>query len=216
MSTTNTPCQSFRQGSSNCSTIQLIEPEDTLLTSITSSGGRDQSLDESGSMTIPFPNTSNRLFVPFETPKVSRNYRFEYLYIDALGISNPGNVEPVVVDININGFVVDFAGIPLNDGYILRWRVVVQDITISLVVDAPESLRLQLNQDTATFTGTFINPRSTALYGFTELRVENLIDPVETQRLVGVQVVAKTTSNFTVGLNPPPDTTNYYLIARTP
>jgi len=215
MSTTNTPCQSFRQGSSNCNTIQLIEPEDTLLTSITSSGGRDKSLDESGSITIPFPSTSARLFVPFENPKVSSNYRFEYLYIDALGISNPGNVEPVVVDVNINGFVVDLTGVPLDDGYILRWRVVVQDVTINLVVDAPESLKLQLSP-ARTFTATFVNPRSTALYGFTELRIENLIDPVEFQRAINVQVVAKTTSNFTVGLNPPPDTTNYYLIARTP
>lgn len=207
-------CENFQSVNPVCRTVQLIEPEDTLLTSITSSGGRDQSLDESGSITIPVTPTA-RLFVPFETQKVSVNYRFEYLYIDALGIANPGNVEPVVVDQNVNGFLVDFAGIPISEGYILRWRVVVQDVTINLIIDAPESLRLQLNT-ARTFTATFVNPRSTAIYGFSELRVENLIDPVDTQRIVNAQVIAKTTVGFTVGLNPPPDTTNYYLVARTP
>jgi hypothetical protein len=207
-------CQNFQTVNPVCRTIQLIEPEDTLLTSITSSGGRDQSLDESGSMTVPI-GPHARLFVPFETQKISANYRFEYLYIDALGISNPGNVEPVVVDTTLNGFLVDLAGLPLAEGYILRWRVVVQDVTINLVVDAPESLRLQLNP-ARTFTGTFINPRSTALYGFSELRVENLTDPVDFQRIVNVQVVSKTQLNFTVGMNPPPDSNNYYLVARTP
>ena len=197
-----------------CRTIQLIEPEDTLLTSIITSGGRDQSLDESGSMTIPVSEVA-RVFVEFTVPKVSANYRFEYLYVDALGIPNPGNVEPVVVSQNINGFLVDLAGIPVEEGYILRWRVVVQDITINLVVDAPESLRLQLNP-ARSFTATFVNPRSTTNYGFTELRIENLDDPVDSQRVINAQVVAKTTVGFTVGLNPPPDTSNYYLVVRTP
>lgn len=207
-------CRDFNSGGANCSTIQIIEPEDTLLTSITSSGGRDQSLDESGSMTLPVSPVA-RVFVEFETPKVSVNYRFEYLYIDALGIPNPGNVLPVVVDQNINGFLVDLAGVPIEEGYILRWRVVVQDITISLVVDAPESQRVQLNP-ARSFTVTFVNPRSTTNYGFTELRIENLLDPVDSQRVVNCQVSEKTTVGFTVGLNPPPENTNYYLVVRTP
>jgi hypothetical protein len=196
----------------SCRTIQVLEP-DTVLTGLTT-GGTDQSLDESGSMTIPI-GPHARIFVPFETQKISANYRFEYLYIDALGISNPGNVEPVVVDQNVNGFVADFAGIPLAEGYILRWRVVVQDVTINLIVGAPESLRLQLSP-ARTFTATFVNPRANAIYGFSELRVENLTDPADFQRIVNVQVIAKTTLNFTVGMNPPPDSTNYYLVARTP
>ncbi len=206
-------CENFQTSNPQCRTIQLIEPSDTLLTSITSSGGRDQSIDESGSIALSVG--SARLFVPFETQKVSANYRFEYLYIDALGIPNPGNIEPVVVDININGFLVDFAGVSIEEGYILRWRVVVQDITINLIVDAPEDLRLQLSP-ARTFTATFVNPRSTTNYGFSELRIENLTDPVDDQRIVNAQVVAKTTLGFTVGLNPPPDTTNYYLVCRVP
>lgn len=208
-------CQDFQTSNPVCRTVQLIEPEDTLLTSITSSGGRDQSLDESGSMTIPATLTAARLFVPFVTQKVSVNYRFEYLYIDTLGIANPGDVGPVVVNQTLNGFVVDFAGVPLSSGYILRWRAVVQDVTINLIVDAPESLYLQLPQ-ARTFTATFINPRSTAIYGFNELRVENVTDPAVTQIIVNAQVIAKTLNDFTVGLNPPPDTNNYYLVARTP
>ena len=207
-------CSSFTQTNPACKTVQLIEPDNTLITSVTSSGGTDQSLDESGSNTLD-PLGLARLFVPFNTQKVSANYAFEYLYIDALGIANPGNVEPVVVNQNINGFLVDFAGIPIEEGYILRWRVVVKDVTINLVVGAPESLRLQLSP-TRTFTATFINPRNSATYGFSELRVENIIDPVSVQRIVNIQVTAKTTLDFTVGLNPPPDTTNYYLVARTP
>ena len=153
--------------------------------------------------------------MPFNTVKASANYQFEYLYIDALGIANPGNVEPVVVNQNINGFVVDFAGIPLAEGYILRWRVVVNDVTINPIVGAPkicvcnstrpEHLRRPLS---ILATGP--------VYGFSELRVENLIDPVATQRVINVQVAAKTTLDFTVGLNPPPDSNNYYLVARTP
>lgn len=213
MSTTRTPCQNFRSGGSNCRSIQMIEPDDTLVTS-TVSGARDQSLDESGSEIIPL-SSGGRMRVNFVTHKISDNYQFEYLYVDALGIANPGDVMPVVVNKDTFGFLVDLAGIPLSEGYILRWRVVVQDITLSLVVDAPESLRLQLPQ-ADTFTATFVNPRGSTSYGFSELRVENLIDSAATQRAIIVQVVAKTQATFTVGLNPPPDTDNYFLMARTP
>src|SRR5215510_14428202 len=116
-------CQNFTSTNPNCRSVQLIEPDSTLLSAI-SFGGADQSLDETGSTPIPFTLTA-RLFATFSTPKASSNYRFEYLYIDALGIALPGAVQPVVVSTTVTGFLVDFAGIPLSEGYILRWRVVV-------------------------------------------------------------------------------------------
>lgn len=206
-------CQDFTSTNPSCRTFTIIEPDSTLTNAI-STGSHDQSLDEWGSEPITLGNVA-RLHVDFLTPKASINYRFEYLYIDSLGLPNPGDVHPVVVDQTEFGFTVDFAGVPLDEGYILRWRVVVIDITGINIFDVPESLRLQLPQ-ARSFTATFANPRSTTGYGFSELRVENLVDPADDQRVILAQVVIKTQPTFTVGLNPPPDTDNYFLVARTP
>jgi hypothetical protein len=83
------------------------------------------------------------------------------------------------------------------------------------LIDSPENIRIQLTL-TNTFTATFANPRSNTQYGFTELRVENLIDNPAVQHPTIVQVVAKTLTNFTVGLSPTPNSNNYFLVARTP
>ncbi len=206
-------CSDFTSQNPTCRTFTFIEPDNTLAT-VTSSGAHDQSLDEWGSTIIPL-GVPGSIHVDFVTPKASIGYRFEYLYVDALGLPNPGDVEPVVVDQTQFGFTVDLAGVPLAEGYILRWRVIVFEITGGVVFDAPESLRVQLPQaDIATVT--FVSPRSTTTYGFTELRVENLIDPAATQRVILAQVVIKTQPTFTVGLNPTPDSDNYFLVVRTP
>ena len=205
-------CNQFQSQTPACKTFTFIEPDDTLL-SVTSSGVKDQSLDEAGDTVIP--SGVPRMRIDFVTPKASFNYKFEYLYIDALGISNPGDVRIVVVDQNQFGFTVDFAGTTLSDGYILRWRVVVLNLQGGLAIDAPENLRLQLPQ-ARVYTATFVNPRSNTTYGFSELRVENLVDEISSQRVVSIQVAAKTQANFVIGINPPPDTGNYFLVARTP
>src|SRR2546423_8071833 len=106
-------CKDFTTTNPACRTVTLIEPDGTLLSS-TSSGSTDQSLDESGSTIIPVGQA--RLPVAFNTPKASTAYQFEYLYIDALELPNPGDVEPVVVSKSAFGFVVDLAGLPLSTG----------------------------------------------------------------------------------------------------
>jgi len=207
-------CQDFTATNPTCRSVQLIEPDNTLLTAV-SFGGLDQSLDESGSTPVPVGPIA-RLFVTFATKKASSNYRFEYLYIDTLGINNPGAIQIVPVDTNVEGFLVDLAGLPLAEGYVLRWRViVVGQVPIGEGVTTPENLRLRLPQ-ARIFTATFVFPRTTVDYGFTELRVENLITAPDSQRVINAQVVEKTTIDFTVGLNPLPDNDDYFLVARTP
>jgi len=207
-------CDNFTRTNPACRSIQLIEPDSTLLTSI-SLGGADQSLDESGVTPIPISPVA-RLFVTFATPKASDDYRFDYLYIDVLGVNNPGAVVPVLVDANVNGFLVDFAGVPLGEGYVLKWRVVVVGQVIRGVgIDTPEVLRVRLPM-ARIHTVPFEFPRSTDTYSFTELRVENLATPADAQRVVNIQVVAKTTIDFTIGINPAPDNDDYFLVARVP
>jgi hypothetical protein len=63
----------------------------------------------------------------------------------------------------------------------------------------------------------FTNPRSGTNYGFSELRVENLLDPPASQAIIRVQVTAKTISDFTLSVNPTPaNGSHYFLAARTP
>jgi hypothetical protein len=214
-------CSSFSTTSPSCRTITTIEPDDTLL-SATSTGSTDQSLDESGSIVIPFTEGEDsgetaRLTVVFETPKASADYRFEYLYVDVLGQKNVGSVVPIVILQTLTSFTVDLAGIPLLDGYILRWRVVVRDLNLDLTqVDSPENLRVQIVAGEREQVITFVHPRSDTNYGFTELRIENLIDNLIIQRYIGVQVGVKTQLDFTVGFSAPAPNSNYFLVARTP
>jgi hypothetical protein len=199
----------------NTKNVQLLEPDDLILTT-TSSGSMDASLQESGEETL----SAGQMLVEvhFKVTKASPNYRFEYLYVDAFGkIVLPGIINPVVVRANEVSFIVEFAGVPPETGYVLRWRVVVIDTLIGTAQeDFPESLRIQIPADTSFMVVTFENPRSSVNYGFSELRVENLTDPVATQRIILAQVAVKTTINFTVGLNPRADNAHYYLVIRTP
>lgn len=206
-------CRDFTSTSPACRTVTLIEPDSTLL-GATSSGSTDRSLDESG--TTPLAIGATRVQVTFETTKASDSLRFEYLYVDALGIANPADITVVLVAKTQFGFLVDLVGSPPADGYSLKWRVVVIDITTLTETDAPESLRVQIPMAVRSMTVTWTVPRSTTTYGFSELRVENLVDPVNTQRAIIVQVAGKTTGDFTVGISPLVTSNNYFLVVRSP
>lgn len=198
-----------------CGNITIIE------------GNNDPNLTERGEVSLQ--NGQVEVSVTFGTPKASSVYRFEYLYVDAFGVINPGNVPPVVVTQTQYGFTVELAAAPL-DGYVLRWRVDVISISEVSNVDAPESFRVQLPTYSPpgtppipplppqffTLTVTFQNPRSNTLYGFSELRVENLVDDPAVQTPIAFQVCAKTQSGFTIVFTPLPPTENYYLVGRTP
>lgn len=205
-------CEQFPQAGPQCRTIQVIAPDPTMLTGSVQ-GSSDPSIDESGSTPFQFA----ALEVIFLTPKISENYRFEYLYVDAQGILvNPGIVNPVVVLQTRYGFGVEFAGVPPAPGYVLHWRVIVIDVASTILIDAPEEIRVQIPQNARQMTVYFTNLRSNESYGFSELRVENLIDNADTQRIILVQVTNKTTVGFTIGINPRPENTHYFLVARTP
>ena len=204
----------------DCGTIQVIEPDGSLPVG-TAGGSADPTLTERGEFILSAGNSE--IAVPFVTQKASADYRFEYLYVDAFGVINPGTIMPVPVTQTAFGFTVDLAGVPPIDGYILRWRVTVITLGPVSSVDAPESLYVQLIHATLADPPPtpvqdilFVNPRSNTQYGFTELRVENLIDPPADQYPVFVQVVEKRTDGFKVAINPLPNTENYYLAARTP
>ena len=193
----------------NCSTIQLLEPDGTVIGQAV-----DPALNEHGAVVLSAGQTI--VNVQFTTPKANAGYSFEYLYVDAFGEINPGVINPVVITQTLVAFTVDLAGAPDVDGYILRWHVVVYDLTsIGTEIDAPELLYLQLPQANL-FNVFFHNPRSGTTYGFTELRIENLVDDPSTQTPVLVQVVAKFTDHFTIALSPTPPDTNYFLAVRTP
>jgi hypothetical protein len=202
---------------SDARTITLIQPDDLVL-SATSSGSSDLSLDERGELALTVGQASAQ--VVFTTPKAG-DYRFEYLYIDNLDPENISNISAQMSVVPViqtpYGFEVQLAGAPTALGYVLRWRVVVTHISglAGAGLDSPERLRVKLPQADSLLVN-FIHPRSSTDYGFSELRVENLDDPVALQRVILVQVAIKTIYNFTVGLNPSPDNDNYYLIARTP
>src|SRR5215813_2707814 len=121
-----------------CKTIQILEPDPTLTPGLVT---QDPALTESGDVILDVGQTLAQ--VAFVSLKASANYRFEYLYVDTLGISGPGSVEPVVTVQTQSGFTVEFAGKPVEAGYILRWRVTVTDSTLTAPeVDAPENIRV--------------------------------------------------------------------------
>jgi hypothetical protein len=167
---------------------------------------------------VPLSLNQATVHVVFQVPKAG-DYRFEYLYVDGLGLAHPGVINVVPTVQTVYGFTVALAGIPRVTGRFLRWRVVVTTVvqTPGSLTDAPENLRVQLPIDTNTLVVPFINPRSTTNYGFTELRVENLEDDMNLQRPILVQVVLKTLIDFTIAISPIPTWSNkYYLVARTP
>jgi hypothetical protein len=206
-----------------CQTVQLIEPDFTLPTVTLPPPGNDPSLAEAGS--IPLTTGQGVVNVPFTVPKAG-DYRFEYLYVDDLGTtSNPGVISLVPVSQTLYGFTVDISGVPVVDGYILRWRVVVIAISgTPTVVDAPENLYVLMPYEVPdviyphySMVIPFVNPRSNTTYGFSELRVENLIDNPSTMPFINIIVTAKNLDNFVIGASPfPPNGSHFYVVARTP
>jgi hypothetical protein len=198
-----------------CQVIQVIEPDPTLSTAVIPSPGFDPSMFESGD--VPLAINQGTVTVTFQVVKAG-DYRFEYLYVDGLGAIHPGVINVIPVTQTVYGFTVNLAGVPRAVGRVLRWHVVVVTVIQSPgnLVDAPETIRVALPVNANSLVVSFVNPRSTAMYGFTELRVENVIDDPTLQSPVWVQVTLKTLITFTVGISPTPPTANYYLVARTP
>ncbi len=203
----------FQDG--QCRTITLIEPDNTLLTG-SSSGGTDPSLDESGEKAL-YPGQLE-ILVGFGTPKASEQYRFEYSYVDYVNADVPPafTLIPTIDTQTRYGFTAGLSGSPPTAGYVYKWRVIVVSLQSLTGLDTPESIYTQLSNGVAVHNVTFANPRSIDTYGFSELRVENLTDPLTEQTPIAVQVVAKTQTAFVVALSPSPPTNNYFLVARIP
>jgi hypothetical protein len=153
--------------------------------------------------------------VYFQVTKLNATYNFEYLYVDSLQDPHPGAIQVVPTLKSRDGFFVTFAGAPLNELSVLHWRVTIVRTSALVQIDAPEDLYLRMPQDIIMGV-TFVNPRSTTTYGFSELRVENLIDPVNTQPVIHIQVGFKNTLGFYVAVNPRPRNDNFFLKVRTP
>lgn len=200
-------------GVQECNTIQLLEPDGDVPVAV--QGGVDSALDERGQVVLT--DGQSEVSVEFTKPKLNANYRFEYLYVDTLGLVQPGVISAVPVTQTTMGFVVELAGAAIGTGYILRWRVVIVDAEVvsSPTPDVPESIYVNLPQNNV-FSYNFQNPRSTQDYGFSELRVENLIDLPGAQIPIFPQVIVKQEQAFTVLLSQTPNNGNYYLVARTP
>ena len=198
-------------GCPDCPSIQLIEDGSTIILPPV-----DPSLEESGSVNLFVDPITDLIHVNFLTPKASDQYRFEYLYVDALGLVNPNDIIPVPVAQSIFGFTVDIGAVkPVGPGYVLRWRVVVFSLVSTGNLDEPETIYVRLPR-TNIFMYNLLNPRSSTDYGFDELRVENLADLPDQQAPIWIQVVQKTQVSFTIGLSPTPPTDNYFLSARIP
>lgn len=173
----------------------------------------DPSMSEQGELVLT--NGQLSATIQFVNLKSSDHYRFEYLYVDALGLVTPGVISCVPTYQSVSSFTVQFAGAPIATGYVLRWRVVVAASEAVTQLDAPESVYVRLPRSHL-FTYLLVNPRSVNTYGFSELRVENLTDPDGNQTPILPQVVSKQTDRFSVALSTTPNTDNYFLVARIP
>jgi hypothetical protein len=196
---------------SNCDTVQIIEPKGDFLVD---TAGSQNDMDERGDLVLAVGQTHAE--VAFAVRKLNTEYHFEYLYVDALGNQHPGSVQVIPTIRSIDGFGVVFAGAPIAVGYVLHWRVTIVRTSALIEIDSPEDLYLPIPNNSNVLGVTFVNPRSNISYGFSELRVENLVDPVGTAALIHVQVGFKNTLGFFVGVNPRPRGDNYYLKVRTP
>lgn len=195
----------------NCDSVQIIEPRQDLLVD---TAGANSDVDESGSVSLQAGQTAATVL--FQVQKLSGDYHFEYLYVEAPGQLHPGAIQVITVAKATTGFTVFFAGTPIvDDSHILYWRVVIRRTTELLLIDAPEDLYLPMPRAN-TMAVAFHNPRSNVIYGFSELRVENLNDPPAVQAIIRVQVYQKTISGFLLAVNPTPPTNSYFLKVRTP
>ena len=170
-------------------------------------------MDERGQLEIDPGQTF--VDVVFLVPKINANYHFEYLYVSAPN-NNTGAIQAIAAHQSSTGFRVLFAGTPVLEGRILNWRVVIASTSTLVQVGASEDLYVNVPISSTTMTVNFVNPRGQLNYGFTELRVENLIDPPSGQAVIRVQVVSKLENSFTLAINPMAPTSNYFLRVRTP
>lgn len=194
-----------------CDTVQIIEPKGDFLID---TAGSNSDLDERGELPLSAGQTHAEIL--FKVSKLNANYHFEYLYVDAGGIFNPGAVVAIPTIQATYGFQVVFAAAPPISGYVLRWRVTIVQTSSLVQIDAPENLYL-LMPNANLMSVLFSNPRSNTNYGFSELRVENLTEPPAGQAIIRVQVVSKTVSGFIMAVNPtPPVGSHYFLKVRTP
>src|SRR5215469_27358 len=197
------PCPQCTPAGNECMVSQVLEPTDPTLVAV-SSGSIDPAITEQGSLDL---NPGDKIVsVTFNAMKCNENYRFEYLYVDNLSgeVVLQGYVVPIPIAQTVFGFSVDLTGQAIVPGSILRWRVVVIDLSvIGDLLDQPQSLYLQLPMVNL-FVVNLANPRSTTDYGFDELRVENLADTPSAQTPIAVQVVAKTQTTFTIAMSPSP------------
>ena len=210
-------------GIQDCGTIQLIEPTNDLPVDVTGASN-DPTLTERGE--VPLGVGQTQVTVTFQTQKLTAGYRFEYLYVDFIGSvvdnPNPGTITAVPVQQSLTEFIAELAGTPPTTGYVLRWRVVVVEVSAIAVIDAPESFRIQLpglgssGPVPTVMDVLFVNPRSNSIYGFSEFRIENLIDDPSLQSPIVIQVYAKQTTKFSVTWNPYAPTNNYFLVGKTP
>jgi hypothetical protein len=199
--------------STNTRVVQLIEPDEDVL--VGTRGDRDESLEENGSASLVTGQTE--LVVVFHTIKFSSDYEFD-VYFENLTDASYTVLQWIPIVKNTVGFTIGIAPMPDTDNYVCYWRVRVRDTAeaVAAIVDAPESARTPLIQGATEQTILLSSPRSTDFYGFSEWRVENTTDSGATQQTEWIQLTGRTKVDFTIAINPPTDTPNYFFIWRTP
>jgi hypothetical protein len=185
----------------------MLEPNgDTL---VGTSGERDQSLEENGSVNLT--QGQEEVVVSFLTQKFSADYEFN-VYIENLVDADQTVIQWIPLARGTNGFTLGLGPQPDSPNYVLYWRVRVRDTaTLSISqVDAPEAAVTPLAVGQTSQIITFFNPRSTTSYDFSEFILENVIDGPG-QQTEWVQITGRTQQTFTISINPPTDTPNYSL-----
>jgi hypothetical protein len=199
--------------------IQILEPDSDIL--VGSGGSQDQALEESGSVQLAIGQLE--VIVIFQTLKLSNDYEFTVNYIENLVDPNPASIEGVPVLRTQGAFKLELDAQPDTVNYTLYWRVRVRSGTTttqpiptpSPSSDLPDSGITPITQGASSQLISFHQARSNKTYGFSELRIENLIDG-QGQQSEWIQVVDKQFAGFTIIINPPTDTGNYNLVWRTP
>jgi hypothetical protein len=184
----------------------LLEPDEDVL--VGTRGDRDESLEESGSLSLANGQTS--AVILFSTPKFSNDYEFN-IYFENLTDLTPTVLQWLPMQKGTLGFTVGISPATDSANYVMFWRVRVRDTALAspVLVDAPESGRTILTVGAMQQTIPFLSPRSTNFYGFSEWRIENLVDLPSSQESVWIQLASKTKTDFTIVINPPADTPNY-------
>lgn len=198
---------------------QVLEPDSDVL--VGDEGSLDAALQENGFVNLAIGQ--QEVVVNFATQKWAADYEFSALYVENVVDPNPMDIEPVPVKRTVSVFILELTGAPDTLNYTLYWRVKVRSAgtagspspSPSPSGDPPETIYTPLTQGASTQTIPFTVARSGTNYGFSELRVENLVDGPG-QTTLWIQVTGKTKNDFTISINPPPDTNNFFLSARTP